>query len=46
MTSTVIACNGPIGEVAVKILEPYGEIVVAEDSSEAALLPIRQIEGA
>jgi phosphoglycerate dehydrogenase-like enzyme len=40
MTSAVIACSGPIGEVAVKILEPYGEIVVAEDSSEGALLPI------
>jgi phosphoglycerate dehydrogenase-like enzyme len=40
MTSAVIACSGPIREVAVKILEPYGEIVVAEDSSEATLLPI------
>lgn len=40
MTSPAIACSGPIGEVAVKILEPYGDIAVAEDSSEEALLQI------
>ena len=40
MTSPSIACSGPIGEVAVEILKPYGDIVVAEDSSEEALLRI------
>jgi len=44
MISPSIACSGPIGEVAVEILKPFGEIVVAEDSSEEALLRI--IEGA
>jgi phosphoglycerate dehydrogenase-like enzyme len=40
MTSPCIACSGPIGEVAVEILKPYGDILVAEDSSEEALLRI------
>lgn len=40
MTSPSIACSGPIGEVAIEILNPFGEIVVAEDSSEEALLRI------
>jgi phosphoglycerate dehydrogenase-like enzyme len=44
MTSPAIACSGPIGEVAIEILKPYGDIVVAEDSSEEALLRI--LEGA
>lgn len=35
-----IAGSGPIGEVAVEILRPFGEIVIAEDSSEEALLRI------
>jgi hypothetical protein len=42
MTSPSIACSGPIGEVAVEILKPYGDIVVADDSSEEALLRILQ----
>ena len=40
MTSPAIASSGPVGEVAIKILEPYGHIAVAEDSSEEALLRI------
>jgi D-3-phosphoglycerate dehydrogenase len=44
MTSPTIACSGPVGEIAVEILKPFGEIVVAEDSSEEALLRI--LEGA
>ena len=40
MASPCIACSGPIGEVAVEILKPYGDIVVAADSSEEALLRI------
>jgi D-3-phosphoglycerate dehydrogenase / 2-oxoglutarate reductase len=40
MTSPCIACSGPIGEVAVEILKPYGDIVEAADSSEEALLRI------
>jgi phosphoglycerate dehydrogenase-like enzyme len=44
MISPTIACSGPIGDVAVEILKPFGKIVVAEDSSEEALLQI--IEGA
>lgn len=40
MTAPTIACSGPIGEVAIEILEPHGDIVVAEDSSEAALVRI------
>lgn len=44
MTSPAIACSGPIGEVAIEILKPYADIVVAEDSSEEALLRI--LEGA
>ena len=35
-----IAGSGPIGEDAVEILRPFGEIVIAEDSSEEALLRI------
>jgi len=44
MTSPTIACSGPVGEVAVEILKPFGNIVVADDSSEEALLQI--LEGA
>jgi len=44
MTSPAIACSGPIGAVAIEILKPYGDIVVADDSSEEALL--RVLEGA
>ena len=44
MTSPSIACSGPVGEVAVEILKPFGNIVVADDSSEDALLQI--LEGA
>ncbi len=40
MTSPSIACSGPIGEVAIEILKPHGDIAVAEDSSEEALLRI------
>ncbi|UCF93080.1 MAG: hydroxyacid dehydrogenase [Desulfobacterales bacterium] len=40
MKSPTIACSGPLGEVAVEILKSYGEILIAEDSSEEALLPI------
>jgi D-3-phosphoglycerate dehydrogenase len=40
MTSPSIACSGPIGDVAVEILNPFGKIVVADDSSEEALLKI------
>jgi len=44
MMSPTIACSGPVGEVAVEILKPFGQIVVAEDGSEEALLRI--LEGA
>ncbi len=44
MAKPKIACSGPIGQVAIDILEPYGEIAVAEDSSEEAL--IRIMDGA
>ncbi len=40
MPAQTIACSGPIGEVAIEILNPHGDIVVAEDSSEEALLRI------
>jgi len=40
MTSPSIACSGPVGEVAVQILKPFGNIVVADDSSEESLLRI------
>jgi len=40
MTFPTIACSGPVGEVAIEILKPFGNIVVADDSSEAALLQI------
>jgi phosphoglycerate dehydrogenase-like enzyme len=40
MTSPSIACSGPVGEVAIDILKPFGKIVVADDSSEEALLRI------
>jgi phosphoglycerate dehydrogenase-like enzyme len=40
MTSRTIACSGPIGDVALEILKPYGDIVVAENSSEEALVRI------
>jgi prephenate dehydratase len=44
MKGSTIACSGPIGDVAIEILKPYGEIVVAEDGSEESLLKI--LEGA
>ena len=44
MAKPKIACSGPIGQVAIDILEPFGEIAVAEDSSEEAL--IRIMDGA
>jgi D-3-phosphoglycerate dehydrogenase len=44
MTSPSIACSGPVLGVAVEILKPFGNIVVADDSSEDALLQI--LEGA
>ncbi|MGD8293285.1 MAG: NAD(P)-dependent oxidoreductase, partial [Desulfobacterales bacterium] len=44
MASPTIACSGPVGEVAVDILNSFGDLVVAEDSSEDALLKI--LEGA
>jgi len=40
MTTPKIACSGPIGQVAIDILAPYGEIAVAEDGSEEALIRI------
>jgi phosphoglycerate dehydrogenase-like enzyme len=40
MTEPVIACSGPIGEIAIAILKLHADIVVAEDSSEEALLQI------
>ena len=40
MTTPKIACSGPIGEVAIDILKPFGEIVVADDGSEDAILRI------
>jgi hypothetical protein len=43
MSAPTIACSGPIGEVAVEILKPHGDIVVAEDSSEEALLQIVEL---
>lgn len=44
MAKPKIACSGPIGQVAIDILEPFGDIAVAEDSSEEAL--IRIMDGA
>jgi phosphoglycerate dehydrogenase-like enzyme len=40
MKKDTIACSGPIGEVAVEILKPFGEIVIAGDSAEDAMLKI------
>jgi phosphoglycerate dehydrogenase-like enzyme len=40
MKPACIASSGPVGDIAIEILKPYGDIVVAEDSSEAALLEI------
>jgi D-3-phosphoglycerate dehydrogenase len=40
MTKTRILCSGPIDEVATKILEPFGEIVIAPDSDEDTLLSL------
>ena len=40
MGNETIACSGPIGEVAIEILKPFGEIVIAEDSAEDAMLKI------
>jgi NADPH-dependent curcumin reductase CurA len=37
MTSPTIACSGPVGEVAVQILKPFGSIVVGDDSYEESL---------
>ena len=44
MEKPKIACSGPIGQVAIDILAPYGEIAYAEDNSEEAL--IRIMDGA
>jgi phosphoglycerate dehydrogenase-like enzyme len=40
MTFPSIACSGPVGEIAVEILKPFGKIVIADDSTEEALLQI------
>lgn len=40
MKKTRIAASGPMEKVAVKLLEPFGEIVIAENNSEEALLHI------
>ena len=40
MKKETIACSGPIGEVAIEILKPFGEIVIAGDSAEDAMLKI------
>jgi phosphoglycerate dehydrogenase-like enzyme len=40
MGNETIACSGPIGEVAIEILKPFGEIVIAENSAEDAMLKI------
>jgi len=39
MTARIVG-TGPIDPVAAEILRPFGEIVTAPDSSEAALLPL------
>ena len=44
MKKASIVSNGPIEEVAVKILRPFGEIVIAEESTEAAFLKV--VDGA
>ena len=40
MNQSTIACSGPIGDVAIEILKPFGEIIIAEDSSEETMLKI------
>ncbi|MBW1697065.1 MAG: 3-phosphoglycerate dehydrogenase [Deltaproteobacteria bacterium] len=40
MSEATIACSGPIGEVAIDILKPYAQIVIAKDGSEDSLLQI------
>jgi phosphoglycerate dehydrogenase-like enzyme len=40
MNRPTIACSGPIGDVAVEILSPFGDILIATDGSESALLKI------
>src|SRR5258708_36827764 len=35
-----IVCTGPIDDVAVQILKKFGEIVVASDPQESAMLPL------
>jgi phosphoglycerate dehydrogenase-like enzyme len=39
-----VTATGPVDEVAVEILGPFGEIVIAPDNSEETLLPL--LEGA
>jgi phosphoglycerate dehydrogenase-like enzyme len=40
MTRVTIASTGPVDQVAVRILEPFGDIVCAQDGTEPALLAI------
>lgn len=40
MKTSSIACSGPIGQVAFDILNPFGEIKIANDNSEQALFEI------
>ena len=35
-----IVCTGPIGDVAIDILQPFGELVVAESFDHPSLLPL------
>lgn len=40
MQTRTIVGTGPIAEVAVEILRPYGEIVIAPDGNESSLIPL------
>ncbi len=44
MKNPRIVGTGPVDDIVVRILKPFGEIVIARDPSEESLLPL--LEGA
>ena len=42
MTRGTIAATGPVDPVAIRLLEPFGDVVCAPESTEESLLPILQ----
>ena len=40
MTNARIVCTGPVEDVAVEILRPFGEMIISPRFEEGSLLPL------